>query len=82
MHVVIYTNDDCDSCVKGKSWLKENGFTCFEERHMEDKSVRQEMVALGYVIYHHTKKDGVIGCGAITVVGIKMTLTTLKELGL
>ena len=80
MQVVIYTKDDCDSCVKGKSWLSENGLSGFEERHMEDKSVQQEMVTLGYTIYHRTKKDEVIGCGAVTVDGIMMTLTTLNEL--
>ena len=84
MQVVIYTKDDCDSCVKGKSWLMENGLPDFEERHMEDKSVQQEMVALGYTIYiyHYPNKDEIIGCGAITVDGIAMTKTALKELGL
>jgi len=80
MHVVIYTKDDCDPCTKDKSWLVENGLSGFEERHMEDKSVQQEMVALGYTIYHYTKRDEIIGCGAITVDGTMMTLTTLNEL--
>ena len=79
MHVVIYTLKDCDSCEKDKSWLVENGLSGFEERHMEDKSVQQEMVDLGYTIYHYTKRDEIIGCGAITVDGIAMTETALKE---
>ena len=82
MHVVIYTNEDCDPCVATKSWLTENGLSEFDERHMKDKTVQQEMVALGYTIYHYTNKDEIIGCGAITIDGIAMTETTLKELGL
>ena len=81
MHVIIYTLKDCDSCVKDKSWLVENGLSGFEERRMEDKSVQQELVALGHTIYHYTNKDEIIGCGAITVDGVMVTETTTKEFG-
>jgi len=82
MQVVIYTLKDCDSCVKGKSWLMENGLAGFEERHMEDKSVQQKLAALGHTIYHFTNKDEIIGCGAIAIDGILMTESTLKEVGI
>jgi len=82
MHVVIYTKADCNSCVKDKSWLVENGLSGFEERPMEDKSVQQELAALGHTIYHYTNKDEVIGCCAIAIDGILMTESTLKEVGI